>query len=344
MATKNPNPFSADASFGMNYQMGGAKPSAGPGNPAGPGSAAGSRGMPPSPTGAAQQGALGPADLVFDVTEADFEARVLEASLDVPVLLDCWAPWCGPCRSLGPVLERVVTSLGGRVLLAKINTDEAPNISAALRIRSIPFVVLFIGGRPVDQFVGALPEGQVRQFLDKHLANLAPPGSPVEELRKAAAESADPAEAEAMLEEVLHVEPDHAETLMDLAERRIGRGDFAQATTLLDRVKAEARGDRHPALLKRIELAKNRPAGNAAEFAARIKADAKDFDARFGLAALQAFEGDFNGAFDQLLEVVLRDKGEQRERARKQLVEWFAMCPDAEAVSRGRRYLGMYLN
>ena len=113
---------------------------------------------------------------------------------------------------------------------------------------------------------------------------------------------------------------------------------------LLDRVKAEARGDRHPALLKRIELAKNRPAGNAAEFAARIKADAKDFEARFGLAALQAFEGDFNGAFDQLLEVVLRDKGEQRERARKQLVEWFAVCPDAEAVSRGRRYLGMYLN
>ena len=324
MSTKNPNPFSAEASFGMGYQMG-------------PAGAAG---------GAAP--AAGPADLVFDVSEADFEARVLEASLDVPVLLDCWAPWCGPCRSLGPVLEKVVQSLGGRVLLAKINTDEAPNLSAALGMRSIPLVVLFVGGRPVDQFVGALPEGQVRQFLEKHLGQLAPPGSPVDELRQAAAEAADPAEAEALLNEVLAVDPTHAATLMDLAERAIARGDLASAGALLERVKPDARGDRHPALVKRIELAKNRPPGNAAEFQARIAANAKDFEARFGLAALQAYESDFNGAFDQLLEVVLRDKSTApegfRERARKQLVEWFDVCPDAEAVSRGRRYLGMYLN
>lgn len=341
-AKKGSNPFSAEASFGMGYQMGSPAaapaPAAAPGRQ-GPGAPGG--GTPATAGGGA---ALDPADLVFDVTEADFEARVLEASLDVPVLLDCWAPWCGPCRSLGPVLEKVVASLGGRVLLAKINTDEAPNISAALRIRSIPFVVLFAGGRPVDQFVGALPEGQVRQFLDKHLSKMAPPGSPVDELRQAVAAAADPAEAEAILEEVLQVDPGHAETLMDLAERRIGRGEFDAAATLLDRVGAEARGDRHPALLKRIELAKNRPSGNAAEFAQRIQANGKDFEARFGLAALQAYEGDFNGAFDQLLEVVLRDKGEQRERARQQLVEWFGVCPDAEAVSRGRRYLGMYLN
>ncbi|MBL8344137.1 MAG: tetratricopeptide repeat protein [Rubrivivax sp.] len=290
----------------------------------------------------------GPVELVFDVTEADFEARVLEPSLDVPVLLDCWAPWCGPCRSLGPVLEKVVNSLGGRVLLAKINTDEAPNISAALRIRSIPLVVLFIGGRPVDQFVGALPEGQIRQFLDKHLSKLPAPGSPVDELRQAAAEAADPAEAEALLQEVLSIDPTHAATLMDLAERAISQGDLAAAVALLERVQAEARGDRHPALLKRIELAKNRPPGNAAEFNARIAANARDFEARFGLAALQVYEGDFSAAFDQLLEVVLRDKSTEpegwRQRARKQLVEWFEVCPDAEAVSRGRRYLGMYLN
>ena len=329
MSSKSPNPFSAEASFGMGYQMGAPAPGAAQTAPAGG-------------VGA------GAADLVFDVTEADFEARVLEASLEVPVLLDCWAPWCGPCRSLGPVLEKVVNSLGGRVLLAKINTDEAPNISAALRIRSIPLVVLFVGGRPVDQFVGALPEGQVRQFLEKHLGQLAPPGSPVDELRQAAAEAADPAEAEALLNEVLAVDPTHAATLMDLAERAIARGDLASAGALLERVKPDARGDRHPALVKRIELAKNRPPGNAAEFQARIAANAKDFEARFGLAALQAYESDFNGAFDQLLEVVLRDKSTApegfRERARKQLVEWFDVCPDAEAVSRGRRYLGMYLN
>ena len=107
--------------------------------------------------------------LVLDVTEADFEATVLERSLDVPVLLDCWAPWCGPCRSLTPVLEKLAQAYGGQFVLAKLNTDEAPQISAALRIRSIPLVVLFIGGRPVDQFTGALPEGQIRAFLDKHL-------------------------------------------------------------------------------------------------------------------------------------------------------------------------------
>jgi putative thioredoxin len=327
MSTKSPNPFSADASFGMGYQMGGA-PTTGGTAPAAP--------------------PAGPAELVFDVTEAEFEARVLEPSLDVPVLLDCWAPWCGPCRSLGPVLEKVVNSLGGRVLLAKINTDEAPNISAALRIRSIPLVVLFIGGRPVDQFVGALPEGQIRQFLDKHLSKLAPPGSPVDELRQAAAEATDPAEAEALLKEVLAIDPTHAATLMDLAERAMAGGDLAAASTLLERVKPEARGDRHPALLKRIELARNRPPGNAAELGARIAANARDFEARFGLAALQVYEGDFNAAFDQLLEVVLRDKSSEpegwRQRARKQLVEWFEVCPDGEAVSRGRRYLGMYLN
>jgi putative thioredoxin len=285
-----------------------------------------------------------PAELVIDVTEVDFEQQVLERSLDVPVLLDCWAPWCGPCRSLGPILEKLAQAYGGRFILAKINTDEAPNLSAALRIRSIPLVVLFAGGRPVDQFVGALPEGQIRQFLDKHLGAFEPAGSPLDELRKAAAEAPSAEEAEALLREALAVDPTHAETMLDLAERWIARGAFDDASALLERVPADARKDRHAALLKRIELARNRPAGDAKVFAERIAANPKDFEARFGLAALQAYDGDFGAAFDQLLEVVLRDRGEQRERARLQLVEWFAVCPDAETVSRGRRYLGMYLN
>ena len=100
--------------------------------------------------------------LSFDVTEADFEHSVLERSLQVPVLLDCWAPWCGPCRALGPLLEKLARDYGGQFVLAKLDTDKAPQISAALRIRSIPLVVLFIGGQVVDQFTGALPEGQIR--------------------------------------------------------------------------------------------------------------------------------------------------------------------------------------
>jgi len=280
-------------------------------------------------------------DLSFDVTEADFRQTVLERSLDVPVLLDCWAPWCGPCRNLKPILEKLARDYGGRFVLAKLNTDEAPQISAALQIRSIPMVVLFIGGRPVDQFQGALPEGQVRAFLDKHIGEQV---SEAEALRQDAAAEADPAVAEAMLQDALSLEPGNTELALDLAARWVDRGAFDDATGLLERMPAAQRNDRHAALLKRIDLAKHRPEGDPKALAARIAANAKDFEARFALAALQVFEGDFDAAFDQLLEVVLRDKAEWREKARLKLVEWFEVCPDAAAVSRGRRYLGMYLN
>lgn len=280
----------------------------------------------------------------FDVTEASFQSAVLERSLQVPVLLDCWAPWCAPCKSLGPVLEKLAVEYGGEFLLAKLNTDEAPQISAALRLRSIPLVVLFIGGRPVDQFTGALPEGQIRAFLDKHLQ---PQASPVDQLRAEAAAAPDDEAALAILQEALQLEPGHPEVLLDVASRLLARGEIADARAVLDSLPPEARNDRHAALLKRLELAANRPPGDEKALAAKIAANPRDFDARFQLAALLAYGGDFGGAFDQLLETVMRDKAEgqpSRERARKQLVEWFDLCPDPTVVSRGRRYLGMYLN
>jgi putative thioredoxin len=276
----------------------------------------------PTSTTAAAPAPAGPAaaptaeELVFDVTEADFEAGVLELSMQVPVLLDCWAPWCGPCKALGPVLEKLAVAYGGRFVLAKLNTDEAPQLSAMLRLRSIPLVMLFVGGRPVDQFVGALPEGQIRQFLDKHL----PPA---------------PAPAEA------------PPSPLDEAEALIADGALDAAQALLDTLPAGADDARIAALKARVALARNRPPGDVAELSARITANPKDFEARHALAALQVWAGEWQAAFDNLLEVVLRDKAEgkpERERARKQLIDWFAVCPDAEAVSRGRRYLGMYLN
>ena len=343
---KSSNPFSAHDPYAAGSATGNAHASA----PAGRVSANAPVGAPapPHPGSGDSRRQAPPAvgsGFVFDVTEAEFQARVLERSLQVPVLVDCWAPWCGPCKSLGPVLEKLAADYGGAFELAKINTDEAPNISAALRIRSIPLVVLFIGGRPVDQFTGALPEGQVRAFLDKHLQ---PPADPMEEIRAEAAAATDPAEAEALLQEALGMVPGHADASADLAERWLARSaPLQEVTALLDSVPASARGDRDTALRKRMQLLGNKPPGNATALAARIAADGRDFEARFGLAALQAFEGDFAAAFDNLLEVVLRDKAEgkpDRERARKQLIDWFVACPDAEAVSRGRRYLGMYLN
>ena len=282
--------------------------------------------------------------LVFDVSDADFEASVIERSFEVPVLLDCWAPWCGPCRTLTPLLEKLAEAYQGRFVLAKLNSEDNPGLAGALKLRSIPAVFLLVGGQVVDQFTGALPEGKLREFLDKHLppAGEAPP-SPIAQLREQAA-LADDATAAEMLREGLEYEPGNLDLRLDLAERLIALGEAEAASVLLDSVAQDQRTDRHAALLARIALIKNRPPGDKNALAARIAANPKDFDARLDLGALQAWEGAWGAAFDSLLEVVLRDKAEWRDRARVQLVAWFAMCPDAEAVSRGRRYLGMYLN
>ena len=262
-----------------------------------------------------------PAELSYDVSDLDFEAAVLERSFDVPVLLDCWAPWCGPCRALGPLLEKLVLAYGGRFVLAKLNTDESPQVSAAMGIRSIPQVTLFAGGRPVDQFLGALPESKIREFLDRHLG------------------ASDVIDAEMTQVGASELDP------LDEAAALIAEGNFAEAQSLLDSLPADTRSARHAKLQAQLKLmAAEAPAGDPAALAARIEANKKDFDARFQLAALLAHRGEFQAAFEQLLEVVLRDKAEAREKARLQLVEWFEVCPDPEVVSQGRRYLGMYLN
>ena len=279
--------------------------------------------------------------LAFDVTEADFETAVLERSMDVPVLLDCWAPWCGPCRSLTPVLEKLAEDYGGRFVLARLNIDENQQIAAALRVRSIPHVTLLVGGRPVDQFQGALLETQVRAFLDRHVQ---PAGSEADKLLQEAAVAEDPAQAEALLGAALSLEPGHPEATLDLADRLTQRGALDEAAALLDGAAEVAGSDRGAALRARIELARNRPPGDAEQLAALIAAEPKNFDARFALAALQMHAGTYGEAFDQLLEIVLRDKAEWRERARLQLIEWFKVCSDAAAVNRGQRYLAMYLN
>lgn len=268
-------------------------------------------GAPAAPAPAAAAGS----DWSFDVSDADFETSVIQRSFQVPVLLDCWAPWCGPCKQLKPLLEKLVQAFEGRFVLAKLNSDECPQVAGLLGLRSIPHVLLFINGQPVDQFTGALPESRIRAFLDKHVA---PPSAAQLTLRQAADEP-DHAQAVALLQQAVAADPQD----VDLAK---------------------ALADREAALKAQQDFEALRPAGDPAALQARLDADPKDHAARFELAAIHAHAGDFAAAFEQLLEVVLRDKAEQREAARVRMVEWFGLCPDPAVKDRAQRRLAMYLN
>ncbi|WP_374240031.1 tetratricopeptide repeat protein [Zoogloea sp.] len=274
----------------------------------------------------------------YDVTEADFDTAVLARSREVPVLVDFWAPWCGPCRVLKPLLEKLAADYGGRFELAKLNSDEAPSVSARYAVRSIPAVKLFVDGQVVDEFTGALPEGQVRAFLDAHLPDEA------EQLRRQAATLADPMVRADLLNQAAELSGGRPEIVLELVAALLDAGIVDYAAAGLESVEPRERGEGWSKLKARLDLAQG--AGDADEGAleARIATDPKDFEARFALATLQARRGAWRDAFAQLLEVVLRDRAEARKAARDKLVEWFPLCPDPKAVTAARRELSMYLN
>ena len=281
---------------------------------------------------------------VKDVTTADFMAEVVDASFDQPVIVDFWAPWCGPCKQLGPILEKVVRSANGAVRMVKLNIDENPEVAQQMRIQSIPAVYAFKDGRPVDGFVGALPESQVKAFVQR-LGGGAGGPSPVDEalaMAKEALQSGDHASAAALYSQVVQHEPDNAEALGGLARALVARGDLAKARQTLGRVAKEQQNHAEVAAARSaLELAEQaqKAMGSADKLRARIAANADDHEARFELATALFGAGRREEAIDELLALFKRDREWNEQAARKQLLKFFeAMgASDPLTVSARRR-------
>jgi putative thioredoxin len=284
-------------------------------------------------------------EFVFDVTEADFNEKVVEKSMQAPVLIDFWADWCGPCKSLSPILEKLAKEYAGKFYLAKVNTEKAQQLAAYFQIKSIPDCRLIKDGQMLDGFTGALPEGQIRKFLDKHLV------SEAEQMRLAAQE-AEGDEKEKLLRAAQATEPRNPAVALDLAEFLLAKGDFEDVEALLGLMAVEKLDRKHEDRLKslqaRLAFAKQPPIqGDFKAWQERIEVNPKDFEARYEWAEFAVRQGDFALAFEQMIEVVRLDRAEgrpDRDKARKQLIEWFGVCTDPAAVKQARVMLGMYLN
>ncbi|MEW6120702.1 MAG: co-chaperone YbbN [Pseudomonadota bacterium] len=275
----------------------------------------------------------------LDVGLADFNQNVLEESRSRPVVVDFWAPWCGPCKSLKPVLEKLAAEYGGKFLLAKINSDENQELAARYAVRGIPSVKAFIDGEMVDEFSGALPEGEVRAFLDRLIP------SPADELRAQAMDArmaGDPSGALQLLAEASRLDPQNLGVRLDAAEIMLDLGETDEAQRLAGSVPDDA--DPRAAQLKaRLQFA-GAAGEDAAALRARVEADGNDLDARLKLANLLVASGDYEAGMEQLLEIVRRDRAFGDDVGRKTLLSVFNLLGGGELVSRYRRLLASALN
>jgi len=291
--------------------------------------------------------AAGSEDWIRDTTTQAFAKDVLEESRRQPVLVDFWAPWCGPCKQLTPVLEKQIKAAKGAVRLVKMNIDDHPQVAGQLGIQSIPAVIAFVDGRPVDGFMGALPESQVKSFIEK----LAGPdaGAEIEAaLAEADAliEQGAAADAAQIYAAILAAEPENVKAVVGLARCHIAAEQSDKAIALLDALPASAAND--PAVAGvRAQLAlleQSAELGEEGELRARIEANPKDFEAMFDLALLMNAKGDREAATDLLLEIVRANRNWEEEKARKQLVQLFeAWGMTDEATLSGRRRLSSIL-
>jgi putative thioredoxin len=255
---------------------------------------------------------------MIEITIENFEQEVIAASMSQPVLVDFWAPWCGPCKAIGPILEKLETEYGGGFRLAKINSDEEQQLAGAFGIRSIPTVVLMKNGQPVDGFQGALPEGKVREFLDKHVQAQAPQEEE-EEAPQDEAGSDDPAAQLERLQHAVATDPADDDARFDYVKALLLAGREADARRAFEPVASKAGVVRRLDALARWFDAIDFAAGHAdaSAFDAKIAADRRDFQARFDRARLLVAQQRWTAAMDELLEILMRDKAWNDDLARK---------------------------
>ena len=271
------------------------------------------------------------ADLIKDSTTKDFMRDVIEASREVPVLVDFWAPWCGPCKQLTPILERTVRAAKGAVRLVKLNIDDHPQIPGQMGVQSIPAVFAFQDGKPVDGFMGALPESRVADFIARLIGDNA--GDIVADLEaaEAALAAGDLNTAAQTFGEVLQKDRENAQSLAGLAKCYIKTGDLARAEQTLALVPP-AKADSAPVASARaaLELARKAPStGDIEGLRAKLAANPQDAQSRFDLALALNAKGDRNGALEELLALVAKNRSWDDDAARKQLLQLF----DAWGVS-----------
>jgi putative thioredoxin len=279
---------------------------------------------------------------VKDVTTQNFVAEVVDGSFETPVIVDFWAPWCGPCRQLGPMLEKAVRGANGAVRMVKLNIDENPEIAQQMRVQSIPAVYAFKDGRPVDGFVGALPESQVKQFVQRISGGKGGP-SPVEEamaMAKEALQQGDHGSAGAVFSQILQREPTNVEAQAGLARALIAGGDLAKARQLLDRVAKEHAGDAEIAAARAaLDLAEQakKAMASAGKLRARLAQNPNDHEARLELATALFGTGDRDAAIEELLTSYRRDREWNEQAARKQLVKFFEVMGSADPLTLSAR-------
>ena len=281
---------------------------------------------------------------VFDATSATFEETVIRTSLKTPVLVDFWATWCGPCKTLGPLLEKLAADYNGAFLLAKVDVDKEQELAAAFQIRSVPTVMLVKDGELVDGFPGALPEGQLREFLTHHGIQPAEAAADVP-----AAESApaplDPHAEVMRLRKAVEADPDKAELRLDLALALLQTGAAREAETLLDGLPANlATDDRTVKARARLDFAALLTEAPPLEtLEAAVAADPGDLQARHLLGVRKLVAGDAEGGLEQFIEMLQRDRGFSDGLAKKSLIDAFRVIEDEDLVGRYRRRMSSLL-